>query len=145
MEGIVISEESSGEPIQNMLSKDVVMAISDFVDSISANPGTARSDPGTSQSWVAEMHVEVFAIREIPSWVQPMMRYLAEGVLPQNETEARAVQRKAKSYTIINCEVYRQSITRLLQRCVEPAAGQEILLDLHQGECGHHVSSRALV
>ena len=33
----------------------------------------------------------------------------------------------------------------MLQRCVSSAEGQEILLDIHQGECGHHASSRALV
>jgi transposase InsO family protein len=33
----------------------------------------------------------------------------------------------------------------VLQRCVEPEEGQEILRDIHQGECGHHASSRALV
>src|SRR4051794_4266671 len=90
-------------------------------------------------------HAGVFTVWEIPSSVQPMMRYLAEGILPQDETKAREVQRKAKSYTIINGEVYRRSVTGVLQCCVELAAGQEILLDVHQGECGHHVSSRALV
>src|SRR3954454_18058566 len=74
-----------------------------------------------------------------------MMAYLGEGILPEDETQARKLQRKSKSYTIINGEVYRRSVTGVLQRCVEPAAGQEILLDVHQGECGHHVSSRALV
>ena len=121
------------------------MAISDFVDAISANPGTAQSDPGTSQYRLAETEEEVFTLREVPSWVQPIMSNLLEGALPDNETLARKIQRKSKSYTIINAETYRRSVTGVLQRCVEPAEGQEILTDIHQGECGHHTSSRALV
>ena len=77
--------------------------------------------------------------------MQPIMAYLTEGILPEDETMARKIQRRSKSYTIINAETYKRSVTGVLQRCVEPAKGQEILLDIHQGECGHHVSSRALV
>jgi hypothetical protein len=67
------------------------------------------------------------------------------GELLEPEDLARRIQRKAKSYTIINGELYKRSVTGVLQRCVELAGGQEILRDIHQGECGHHASSRALV
>lgn len=36
-------------------------------------------------------------------------------------------------------------MTGVFQRCVESEKGQEILRDIHQGECGHHVASRTLV
>src|SRR4051812_34494957 len=52
---------------------------------------------------------------------------------------------KSKAYTIINNELYKRSVTDVLQRCVDPTEGQEIVREMHQGECGHHASSRALV
>ena len=58
---------------------------------------------------------------------------------------ARKIVRREKAYTIINNELYKRSVTNVLQRCVDSTDGQEILLDIHQGECGHHASSRALV
>ena len=58
---------------------------------------------------------------------------------------AKRIQRRAKSYTIINGEMYKRSVTGVLQRCVEPEEGKEMLREIHQGECGHHASSRALV
>ena len=73
------------------------------------------------------------------------MSYLIDGTLPEDETLARRVQRKSKAFTIINSEIYKRSVTGVLQKCVEPLEGQEILLDIHQGECGHHVASRTLV
>jgi hypothetical protein len=30
-------------------------------------------------------------------------------------------------------------------KCIEPEEGQELLREIHQGECKHHASSRALV
>ncbi|MFY0277425.1 hypothetical protein, partial [Escherichia coli] len=72
------------------------------------------------------------------------MAYLVDGILPAAEVEARQVVRRAKGFTIINKELYKRSVTGVLQRCVEPEQGRELLLDIHQGECGHHVSSRAL-
>jgi hypothetical protein len=33
----------------------------------------------------------------------------------------------------------------ILQKCIEPEEGIELLREIHQGECGHHASSRAVV
>jgi hypothetical protein len=73
------------------------------------------------------------------------MDFLVDGQVPVDETEARWVTRRSKRYTIINKEIYKRSATGVLQRCVEPAEGLKMLQEIHQGECGHHASSRALV
>jgi hypothetical protein len=65
--------------------------------------------------------------------------------LPQDEAEARRLQGHAQAYTIINIELYKRSVSRIFQKCVEPEEGKELLKEIHQGECGHHASSRALV
>jgi hypothetical protein len=36
-------------------------------------------------------------------------------------------------------------VSGIFQKCVEPEEGLELLKEIHQGECGHHASSRALV
>jgi hypothetical protein len=33
----------------------------------------------------------------------------------------------------------------IFQKCIEQEEGMELLREIHQGECGHHASSRALV
>ena len=97
---------------------------SDLMDidfgSTSVNPGTARA---------------------VPSWAQPFMDYLAEGKLPEDKWLARQVLRRAKGFTIINGEVYHRSATTVLQCCVKPEEGREILKEIHQGECGHRAST----
>jgi hypothetical protein len=66
-------------------------------------------------------------------------------VLPDDRVQARQIERRAKAYTIINHQLYKRSVSGVFQRCVEPAEGIELLREIHQGECGHHASSRAIV
>jgi ribonuclease HI len=146
------SSESESIFIPTNPEPDVVPMDIDFGSNLS-NPGTAQSNPGTTQPMSIEaMSVEpmlmdeaVFTVRAVPSWAQPIMSYMVDGSLPSEEILARQIQRRAKAYTIINGELYKRSFTNVLPRCVELEEGQEILRDIHQGECGHHVSSRALV
>ncbi|KAK1678423.1 hypothetical protein QYE76_039271 [Lolium multiflorum] len=55
------------------------------------------------------------------------------------------IERRAKAYTIINHQLYKRSVSGVFRRCIEPIEGIELLREIHQGECGHHVSSRAIV
>jgi hypothetical protein len=99
------------------------------------------TDPGAADPLVAS----VFHIREIPSWAEPFSNYLITGDLPQDKVEARRLQRRAQAYTIINSELYKRSVSGIFQKCIEPEEGIELLREIHQGECGHRASSRALV
>ena len=86
----------------------------------------------------ALVQVAVLAVEEIaaPSWAQPILKFLVSKELPTDETSARQVQRRAATYTIVNRELVRHSVTGVYQRCVEPEQGQAILKDIYQGECG---------
>jgi hypothetical protein len=98
-------------------------------------------DPRAADPLVAS----VFHIREIPSWAEPFSNYLITGDLPQDEAEARRLRRCALAYTIINSELYKRSVSGIFQKCIEPEEGIQLLREIHQGEYGHHASSRALV
>ena len=93
------------------------------------------------------MQIAVLTVEEIaaPSLAQPILNFLVNKELPTDEISARQVQRRAAAYTLVNRELVRRSVTGVYQRCVEPEQGQAILKDIHQGECGHHAASRALV
>src|ERR1043165_452239 len=88
----------------------------------------------------------VFDIEVIhPEWTLPILMYLQKQELPEDEVEAKQIVRKAKSYSVINNELYRNSVTQLPQRCISEEEGRLILQDIHSGECGHHASTRTLV
>ena len=82
---------------------------------------------------------------EGPVWAKPFLRFLIEGTLPQDVAEARHISRRYKAFTVINRQLYKRSITQILQKCIDEEDGKALLLEIHEGTCGHHTSSRVLV
>ncbi|XP_071676894.1 uncharacterized protein [Lolium perenne] len=78
-------------------------------------------------------------------WTEPYLSYLERQVLPTDETEARTLVRRCKTFTIINNELYKRSISGIFQRCVTADEGRKILRDIHAGDCGHHAGARSIV
>jgi len=78
-------------------------------------------------------------------WRKPYLAYLLHNKLPADRTEARRLARRAKSYVLVDGELYKQSHTRILQRCIRVEQGRQLLLDIHSGVCGHHAAPRTLV
>ena len=87
----------------------------------------------------------VAALRVIPDWTVPYLAYMTRGELPEGETLARQIVRCSKSMMIVNGELHHLSVTRAFQCCVSPAEGQEILREIHEGDCGHHSGSKSPV
>ncbi|XP_020150422.1 uncharacterized protein [Aegilops tauschii subsp. strangulata] len=110
---------------------------------IISNPGAAASGSGAAA--LEPVMVAVFTVVRAPSWARPISEFLENGVLPMDEPEAQQIQRQASAYSIINNELVKRSATGIFQRCVEQDKGVEILLDVHEGECGHHAASSSLV
>ncbi|XP_020162607.2 uncharacterized protein [Aegilops tauschii subsp. strangulata] len=115
------------------------------LDPAAAVPNPGAADPGSGTAAPEPALVAVFAMVTAPSWALPILEFLENGVLPMDENEAWQVQRRASVYNIINHELVKRSCTGVFQRGVEQDQGIEILLDIHQGECGHHAASRSLV
>src|SRR4051812_49315103 len=65
--------------------------------------------------------------------------------LPENQEEARCIMRCAKAYAVVEGELYKRSISGILQWRITLEDGRELLREIHEGICGHHASSRALV
>jgi hypothetical protein len=96
---------------------------------------------GARKTSVAEPE-EVMMIEE--TWMQPYLAYMINKILPEDTVEAKRIIRRSKAFVVLQGKLYKKSILGVLQRCVTPQEGQEILKDIHAGVCGHHVSSRAI-
>jgi ribonuclease HI len=102
--------------------------------------GSGAGKPGKGSTAEPE---EVMMIEE--TWMQPYLAYMINKALPEDTVEARRIIRRSKAFIVLQGKLYKKSITGVLQRCVTPQEGQEILKDIHAGVCGHHASSRAIV
>ena len=87
----------------------------------------------------------VAPLHAIPDWTFPYLAYMTWGELPEDETLAWQITRRSKSMTIGNGELHHRSVTRAFQRCVSSEEGCEIIREIHEGDCGHHVGSKSPV
>jgi hypothetical protein len=74
--------------------------------------------------------------------MQPYLAYMIIKTLPEDTVEAKRIIRRSKAFVVLQGKLYKKSITGVLQRCVNPQEGQEILKDILAGVCGYHASSR---
>jgi hypothetical protein len=51
----------------------------------------------------------------------------------------------AKSFALVDGELYKRAASGTLQQCVPIPEGRELLRDIHAGICGHHAAPRTLV
>ena len=81
----------------------------------------------------------------LANWRTPYLDYLLYEALPMDKMEARQLACCAKSFVVIEGELYRRSHTRLLQRCIPIEQRKQLLSDIHGGVYGHHTTPRTLV
>jgi hypothetical protein len=67
------------------------------------------------------------------------------GELPSDQSEARRIAGMAKSFSLVDGELYKRVVSGVLQRCVPIPQERELLRDIHAGVCGHHAAPRTLV
>jgi hypothetical protein len=70
---------------------------------------------------------------------------MARGELPSDRSKARCIARTAKSFALVDGELYKRAASGILQRCAPIPEGRELLRDIHAGVCGHHAAPRTLV
>ena len=86
----------------------------------------------------------VAVVHATPDWTEPYLAYLESGTLPADEVLSRQILRRAKSYTIINNELYKRAPSGAFLRCVSPEEGHCILHDIHASDCGHHAGRQSI-
>jgi ribonuclease HI len=81
----------------------------------------------------------------VEDWRDKYIAWMDRGELPSDRSEARRIARMAKSFTLVDGELYKRAASGILQRCVPIPQGRELLRDIHAGVCGHHTAPRTLM
>ena len=89
--------------------------------------------------------IHVHQIRMGPSWMDSIILFLKEDVLPKNKSEANKVQRKTPQFWLSEDQkLYKRSFSGPYLLCIHPEAVELLLEELHEGICGSHTGSRSL-
>jgi hypothetical protein len=62
-----------------------------------------------------------------PPWAEPYLEYLKTKKLPEDEVQKRQIEHRAKAYTIIDGQLYKQSTSGVFMKCISQVDGIEIL------------------
>src|SRR4051812_12856202 len=107
------------------------------VDDDTTKPAqVASASPSERNSSQAVESTDPIAL-EGPVWTKPFLGFLIEGTLPQDIVEARCISHRSKSFIVINKQLYKRSITHILQKCIDEEDGKALLLETHEGTCRH--------
>nr|XP_023900124.1 uncharacterized protein LOC112011998 [Quercus suber] len=80
-----------------------------------------------------------------PCWIDPIVAFLAENKVPEDEKEAGKIRRTTARYWLSgDGKLYRRSFGGPYLLCLHPEKVPEILAELHDGICGSHVGGRSL-
>ncbi|CAH9143682.1 unnamed protein product [Cuscuta epithymum] len=82
-------------------------------------------------------------------WIDCLIKYINEGVLPAEEVEAKVTKMRAPSYTILNEKLYKRSYNGTLLKCLRPDEAKVAMEEIHAGICsahqGAHTMSRKVI
>ena len=89
--------------------------------------------------------VQINQVRVEPSWMDSIMQFLKEDILPEAKIEVDKIRRKATSCWLSeDGKLYRRSSLGSYLLCVHPEQTESLLEEMHEGICGSHTGGRSL-
>ena len=79
------------------------------------------------------------------SWMDPIISFLKEDILPSNKLEAEKIRRKASRFWLSRDQkLYKRSFSGPYILCIHPETSELLLKELHEGICESHTEGRSL-
>ncbi|XP_077215971.1 uncharacterized protein LOC143850630 [Tasmannia lanceolata] len=88
--------------------------------------------------------MQVLEIPAGPNWMDPIVRYLKNGILLEDKLEAQRLIAKAAHCVLHGSKLYKRSYTWPYLRCLVPFESEYALREVHEGICGDHGGRRTL-
>lgn len=80
-----------------------------------------------------------------PSWMDPIISFISDGVLPSEAKEAEKIRRISTQFQLSKDKrLYRLSFGGPYLLCLHPGVVEGLLTELHEGICDSHMGGRSL-
>jgi hypothetical protein len=86
------------------------------------DPPEGSNPPSTPKPEVMEIDEQLDHDDE-PDWRIPYLAHIIQEVLPPDQTQARRLARRAKTFVLLDRELYKRSALGILQRCIPSRTG----------------------
>ena len=89
--------------------------------------------------------VHVYHVRVGLSWMNPLVLFLEEDILPDDKIEANKIRRNTSRFWLSeDKKLYKRYFLGPYLLCMHLEASKLILEELHEGICGSHTGGRSL-
>ncbi|GAV63434.1 RVT_3 domain-containing protein, partial [Cephalotus follicularis] len=78
------------------------------------------------------------------SWMDPIISWLRDGLLPSDKMEARRITYRSNRFYLKDRIPYQKSDALPLLRCLRPTEVEYALKEVHEGICSNHFRGRSL-
>ncbi|GKV47270.1 hypothetical protein SLEP1_g54184 [Rubroshorea leprosula] len=119
-------------------------SLSKFASDSSSHSRSVFVEVLDEPSFMKSRVMEISTDPGTPNWIDPILSFLRDGILPEDRQEAMKLRRKASRYTLIDGVLYKRSFSLPLLRCLNPYEAEYALREVHEGVCGSHVGARTL-
>ena len=123
----------------------------DYLEMLSTSLGSSLSQVVVvgdidSSSLTKVSLVEVYSLHVGPSWMNPIVTFLKQGLLPDDKCEVEKVRRSAPHYWLSEEQkLYKRFYLGPYLLCVHLEVVEPLVEELHEGTCGSHTGGRSLV
>ncbi|KAL5574152.1 hypothetical protein UlMin_023749 [Ulmus minor] len=87
---------------------------------------------------------EAVMLIEVNDWRKPYIDYLTKGLVPNNKSEEAKIRRYATKYVMKEGCLYWKAYSGDILRCVNGQETEDVLQEIHEGDCGEHQGGRRL-
>ncbi|XP_022023379.1 uncharacterized protein LOC110923618 [Helianthus annuus] len=94
---------------------------------------------------IDELEVQDVITEEGTNWMTPIKKFLKNGELPADQTEAEMVKIKSRQYVLQGEILCKKGCLAPLLRCVGPEQSQYLIREVREGICGAHFGARTVV
>ena len=82
--------------------------------------------------------MQSYAVSPTSDWCIPFLKYLIEGILPNNHEEAYCLKKLVTRYFVEGGILFRKGFNGEPLRCLGTLEAQSVMQEVHAGECGDH-------
>ena len=87
---------------------------------------------------------EVLPINNESSWMDPIIQYLTDEILPKNLSEIKRLRWMALQYILMNGQLYKKLFFLPLLKCLRPTDTNYVLREVHKEIYRNHLRSKSL-
>ena len=90
--------------------------------------------------------IRAHEVRVGPSWIDPIVMFLKDDILPEEKSEAEKIRRNATRFWLSeDHKLYKCSYSGLYLLCIHPEASEPLLEELHERICGSHTEGKSML